>query len=178
MAVKDIKVQPLDGITIRIIGTMSEPVQDGVVSFIAAAPLERRASYSGSGLPFASQIQAFENTPNVGVAKLDKNNNFGFEIDTPNSYMVGLGSVKVPPVVYLTYFTLAGQKKMATVQVRESIAYRSLTYPTAPRPRKDATFYDTQFYLWPKTQEQIFYDSAYPCTGVEHANFWGLKPPQ
>ena len=92
--------------------------------------------------------------------------------------MVGLGSVLVPPTLFITYFAHNGEKRKITVKVADPVPYRSLTYPLDPRPRKDATFYDSQFYLVPKTQEEIFYDSAYPCNGKTHPNFWGLKPPQ
>lgn len=157
-------------------GQIIDDVRDGKLRYIAAAGPDRRATYSGSGLPFANQIQAFDNTPNVGIVQLDYENRFEIPLVTPNSYMIGLGSVQVPPTLYLSYERPNGEKKTVSVRVAEPIPYRSMTYPTTPRARVDATFYDTQFELVAKTQEKIFYDSAYPCDRKTHANFWGKRP--
>jgi len=172
------RVKQLGFYDLIITGKINDDVKDNTIYYLAACGADRRASYTGSGLPFFNQIQAFDNTPNVGKVELDFNKNFTIKLITPNSYMIGLGSVLVPPTLFITYFTLNGEKRKVNIKVDEPIAYRSLTYPLDPRPRTDASFYDTQFYLIPKTQEQILYDSAYPCNKVAHKNFWGMKPPQ
>lgn len=158
-------------------GQIQDDVKDNKIFYIAAAGADRRASYMGSGLPFANQIQAFDNTPNVGQLKLDFDKSFEIPLVTPNSYMVGLGSVQIPPTLYVMYLRGDGEKRTVSIKVAEPIAYRLMTYPTDPRPRVDATFYDNQFKLVPKTQEQIFYDSVYPCDKVTLPDFWGMKPP-
>lgn len=168
-------VRQLDYYDVILKGTIKDDVKDGKVYYIAAAGPDRRATFTGSGLPFANQIQAFDNTPNVGQVDLDMSNSFTIKLVTPNSYMVGLGSVTIPPTVFLKYLRPNGEERKISIKVAEPIAYRSLTYPLDPRPRKDSTFYDTQFELIPKTQEQLFYDSAYPCDGVTHPNFWGAR---
>lgn len=158
-------------------GMLNDEVKDGRVYYIAAAGADRRASYTGSGLPFANQIQAFENTPNIGSVDIGNNQTFKIHLVTPNSYMAGLGTVQVPPTLYLNYQRHNGEKRTVTIKVAEPIPYRSMTYPTEPRARDGPTFYDSQFDLVAKTQEQILYDSAYPCDRRTHQNFWGLKPP-
>lgn len=170
-----IKQSPLDFYDLIIEGQINDTVKDNTIFYIAAAGPDRRATFTGSGLPFANQLQAFENTPNIGEVML-KDNRFVINLITPNSYMVGLGSVTVPPTLIISYFKNNGQKQTISVEVGESIAYRTMTYPLYPRPRRDASFYDTQFELIPKTQEQVLYDSQYPCNGVTHPNFWGKKP--
>jgi hypothetical protein len=162
---------------IEVSGRILDDVKDQTIYYIAAAGPDRRASYTGSGLPFANQIQAFDNTPNVGKVRLEFGNSFKIPLITPNSYMVGLGSVTIPPSLFITYLRPNDEKRTVTIKVGDSIPYRSLTYPLDPRPRYDATFYDSQFDLQVKTQEEIFYDSVYPCTGKMHSNFWGQKPP-
>ena len=169
---------------LKVTGTIAEPVRDHKIYYLAAAGPDRRATFTGSGLPFANPEQAFENTPNKGCVPLDGTGSFTIELITPNSYMVGLGSVQVPPTVYIMYYTPDGRKRIQSHKVADPIPYRSLTYPLAPRARRDATFYDSQFSLIPKTQEKVLYDSRYPCdvgdaakADVEaHANFWGRRP--
>lgn len=155
-------------------GEIKDTVKNNTIYYIAANGPDRRASFTGSGLPFANQIQAFENTPNMGKVELI-DNKFEIKLVTPNSYMIGLGSVTVPPTLFISYFNQEGIKKSLDIKVAEPIPYRSLTYPVNPRARKDATFYDSQFHLVPKTQEQILYDSSYPCDGRMYDNFWGMR---
>jgi hypothetical protein len=157
-------------------GKINDTVKDGKINYIAAAGPDRRATFTGSGLPFKDQIQAFDNTPNIGELQLTSGNRFTIPLITPNSYMVGLGSVQVPPTLYIYYTRSDGNENMISIKVSEPIPYRLLTYPTYPRPRIDASFYDTQFELIPKTQEQILYDSAYPSTRKTYENFWGKRP--
>lgn len=157
-------------------GVLNDEIS-GPLHYIAAAGADRRASYTGSGLPFANHSQAFENTPNVGKVEVGADRSFRIPLITPNSYMAGLGTAQVPPTLYLNYMRPGGAPRTVAIKVAEPIPYRSLTYPTEPRARVDATFYDSQFDLVPKTQEQILYDSAYPCDLRTHSNFWGMKPP-
>lgn len=163
---------------IKIIGRIDDTISDKRIFYIAAAPADHRATYTGSGLPFANQIQAFENTPNIGVVELkDSSNSFEIELMIPNSYMVGLGSVTIPPTLYLEY--LDGERKVRRTEIKVSngIPYRTLTYPMVPRPRAGADFYDSQFYIPVRSQEQILLDSAYPRTNVMPDNWFGSKPP-
>lgn len=162
---------------VELTGNIEEPVKDKTLYYIAATPPDHRASFTGSGLPFANQLQAFDNTPNQGQVTLDDQNRFKIDLIMPNSYMVGLGSVTVGPVVYLQYINMEGSLRTITVHISHGIPYRSLTYPMYPRARRNVTFYDSQFYLPVRTQEQILRDSAYPRTNVMPENHWGLKPP-
>ncbi len=162
---------------IKIVGKLEDSVSDKRIFYIAASPADHRSTYTGSGLPFANQVQAFESTPNIGVVELSSDNTFEIELMTPNSYIVGLGSVVVPPTLYLEY--LDGERKVRRVQIKVSngIPYRTMTYPMVPRPRSSVDFYDTQFYLPVRSQEQILLDSAYPRTNQMPDSHWGAKPP-
>lgn len=163
---------------IKVIGRINDTVSDKRVFYIAASPADHRATFTGSGLPFANQIQAFDNTPNVGMVELKGiDNSFEIDLMTPNSYIVGLGSVTVPPTLYLEY--LDGERKVRRVSIKVSngIPYRTMTYPMNPRARTGPEFYDSQFYIPVRSQEQILLDSAYPRMNVMPPNHWGLKPP-
>lgn len=166
---------------IRVKCKVNDHVKDGLIYYIAASPPDYRASYYGSGLPFYSQVQAFEDTPNTGKVYVGY---YGDEVDIPlmmpNAYYVGLGTVYVPPTLYLEYLTVDGEKRNISIILSEGIPYRSLTWPGPGQrttSRSGPMFYETQFFLPVRSQEQILRDSAYPTKNQMETNFWGLKPP-
>jgi hypothetical protein len=160
-------------------GTISDNVVDGRIRYVASAPIDRRSSFTGSGLPFANAQQAFDNTPNKGNIELRSNNTFEIKInEIPNSYYAGLGTVLVPPSVFIMYHDGNEIKKMC-IQIAEPIPYRMLTYPMSNTfARKDAQFYAGGFELPVRTQEQILLDSCYDVHVPMKENFWGLRPRQ
>lgn len=158
-------------ITVR--GTIKEATDDGILYYVAAAPPDYRASYSGSALPFNSMEQAFDNTPNKGSLRLD-GSGFVIPLVFPNSYYIGLGTTFVPPTLYLRYMT-SGQPKELTIKLSEGIPYRSLTYDELHKG--GVSFYDDAKLKLPvRTQEQIARDSDYPAMNKKQNMFWGLKP--
>lgn len=166
---------------LTIKGRINEYVKDDTVYYLAAAPPDYRATFSGSGLPFANQVQAFQHTPNKGTVKVPGHGSeFEIKLMTPNAYYVGLGTVYVPPTLYLEYVNINGVKRNVSIKLSEGIPYRSLTHPGPGQktmPRANAMFYATQFHLPVRSQEQILRDGAYPTTNHMNADFWGLKPP-
>jgi hypothetical protein len=145
-----------------------------IIAFKAAAPPDFRASYTGSGLPFASPAMAFENTKSHGKVQLE-NRKCSITIALPNSYYVALGTVLVPPTIYIQYVSHLDTVETIEIQVDESIPYRTLTYQNK---RTSPMFYTNTSPVLPvRSQEQILRDSAYPtCTMTMPVNHWGLKP--
>jgi hypothetical protein len=84
------EIQKLSKYDIVIKGRIEDQVKDNKIFYIAAAPADHRATFTGSGLPFYNQIQAFEGTPNIGIVEIKQNNTFEIKLMTPNSYNVGL----------------------------------------------------------------------------------------
>jgi hypothetical protein len=161
-------------------GKIKDDVKDNKLHFMAAAPPDYRASYSGSALPFTSQLQAFDNTPNRGIVKVSPTGEFTISLMTPNAYYVGLTTVYVPPMLFLEYATPNGDRRNINIRLSDGIPYRSLTWPGPGQnttPRGNAMFYGTQFSLPVRSQEQILRDSAYPAKNHMEPTFWGLKPP-
>ena len=150
---------------------MKAPVDNDTVSFLAAAPIDRHQSFPGSGLPFASPDMAIDGTPSHGVLKLQHGRSASIQIPIPNSYYAGLGSVLVPPTVYLVYKS-NGIERVTNIKVDDPIPCRTLTYDYR---RTGAHFYDTMSQLPVRSQEQVIRDSAYSTTPIP--SFWGLKPP-
>lgn len=163
----------------NVTGSIDEYVKNKKIKYIAAAPANFRFSYTGSGLPYANAEQAFEKTPNFGILNLDFNNKFSLDVFNPNSYYIGLGSILVPPCVYLQFVDITGKQKVISIQISNPIPYRALTYTDGQytTARKNVSFYRTQFDLQPKSQENIFYESVYPKNREYKLNFWGSKPP-
>jgi hypothetical protein len=143
------------------------------VAYIAAAPAHGNSSFSGSGLPYASPTMAIDGTPNKGKFVLDQLNRGQFTTTLPNSYYAALGTVLVPPTIYLN-FILNGESKTVGIQVSEPVPFRTLTYDNL---RTSAKFYDNIKDLPVRTQENVLRDSAYPKLILpKPQNFWGLKP--
>ena len=173
----EIKTHGLSRGQVVFTGQIRDHVKDGKLTYAAAAPADRRASYSGSGLPFFNAAQAFEHTPNIGTVSTDAGGRFVITLTMPNAYYIGLGSTYVPPTIYLTWNN--GQTSVdRSVQLAEGIPYRKLTYPWQ---RVDASFYGSMWSLPVRSQEQVFRDSVYPQQQQqqqhEDDHFWGLRPP-
>jgi len=156
----------------------NKPIKDNIISFIASSPPDHRSSYTGSALPFANEKMAFENTPNIGEVKLQNGRAFSINIKYPNSYYAGLGTVIIPPTLFVSFTDINDTVTTVNIPVSKGIPYRMLTYPMQyTKARKDCMFYDGGWELPVRTQEQILLDSAYPSLNKMDPNFWGLKPP-
>ncbi len=147
---------------------ITDEITDEFVSFVAPSPAQSMASFTGSGLPWATEEQAFQNTPNKGVVKLDKNR-FVIRLIRPNSYYVDFNTIQNPHV-QIQY----NKTKRFNVELSfEKIAHRSLQYPPLRVVEKE-DFYNRQLPI--RSQERILRDSEYNDL-KEPVDFWGLKPP-
>lgn len=149
----------------------------------AADPVDRRQSFSGSGMPFASPEMAFVNNSVV----LDNYHDSDFKVTLlePNAFYDQGGSVYVPPTVFVRVESLKEKSKTKVLSKYYRLAqvgapYRALSYvmPQGVRPRTSVEFYGGRRQLPYRTQYEILQDSAYPCEDKMEGNFWGLKPPQ
>lgn len=147
-------------------------IKNKTIHYVAAAPADMRASYTGSGLPFTSPEMALQGSPNFGSVYLNDSKTFKISLKMPNSYYAGHGSVIIPPTLYLIYHDNANTEKNIAIVLRNSIPFRTLTYPNL---RKSAMFYDVRQPV--RSQESILRASAYPEHAAEPSNFWGLRPP-
>lgn len=163
---------------ILIKGTVESNEENPNVIFWAPNPPGRSASYSGSGLPFANAMMAYENTKNKGMVKAI-NKEFSFRIRYPNSYYALLGTLYVPPVVNIKVCDSLNQNKYETIKIDDGIPYRLLTHPSPPSKNdynSPLFYYEEEKEI--RSQEQILRDSAYPKENKTPDNWWGLKPPK
>ncbi len=149
-------------------------VTSNVIYYIAPSPADHRANFSGSGIPFANINHAFENTPNVGSIATT-NGYFSIPLMTPNSFMINLGTVRVPPTIYIKYTDVNNVVRIRPFTVSQGIPYRSMTYSPL---RKNVHFYSTHCSLNVRSQEQILRESGYPSLNIMPKNHWGVKPPK
>ena len=156
---------------IDVSGYIRKGSRSGKLLYWAPSPVDYRSSYTGSGLPFPSTEQAFENTPNRGVVDYNKRI-FKFKVQNPNAYYKSLGSEYVKPHIA---FKLVNNNHIFNIVLNNEIPFRSLTHPIINNTRINPNFYDGRDNLPVRTQEDIIRSSSY---GKMPNNFWGLKPPQ
>ena len=146
--------------------------------FWAAAPPTYGTSFSGSGMPYADPLTAYDRTPNKGFLDV-KDGNFTINMKYPNAYYIGLGSVYIPPHINFKICENGKKDEIFSVQIDDGIPFRMLTYP-APPTKKPRT--SSMFYYEPekgaRSQEAILRASAYPETNTMPDNFWGDRPPR
>lgn len=148
------------------------------VRYAAASPADRMSTFAGSGMPFATEEQAFDNTPNIGNLDVRPDGTYSAQVLYPNSYYHKLGSVDlVPPTLYISYYVERQRVTVSSV-LGTSIPFRTITYP---KGRHDVLFYDRGSHdlLHPdrdaRTQECILRESAYPLR--QPTDFWGKVTP-
>lgn len=165
---------------IKVQGIVKSETPDPVVLYWASNPADRLTNFSGSGLPFHNPEQAYENSINQGAVKAE-DRKFSFNIQMPNSYYVGLGTLYVPPHIHIKICEPGSNNNFHTIKLSEGIPYRTLTYTAPPTKmsRVSPLFYTNRGEsgnLPVRSQEQILRDSQYKNTMDE--DFWGLKPAQ
>ena len=147
------------------------------IKYWAANSPTYNSSFSGSGLPYPNKMVAFENTENIGVAKV-MNGKFSFSLRYPNSYYKELGTIYVPPQVKIKFCNDKNIKvsKVQEINLGEGIPFRTLTWPNQRNWNNGPMFYCNNN-LPARTQYQILVDSAYPSKNKIPENFWGTMPP-
>jgi len=113
----------LDGDLYTIRGNLRVP-QTQNLRFWAAAPVESRMSLVGSGLPFATEEQAMESTPNQGSFQVGPLGNFEFAVRVPNGYYTCQGNTLVQPHVKILLEPL---RRQYDIQLGPVVPNRSLT---------------------------------------------------
>lgn len=157
------------------------------VRYIAARPVDRRASFSGSGLPYTNARQAFEGTPYHGRAKVLENDLVEIRVSAtrlPGAYYADMKGTLVPPTIYLWWKDgTSGETRRGHVVVSAATPFRSISMPRRPEGQARAVkFYDNEVPVV-RSQEAILIASAYPSADAERGNarepvnFWGTRPP-
>jgi hypothetical protein len=148
---------PRVSVTFRVHGTGP----GSQVDYVAAAPPERRASAAGSCLPFASEEQAMQNTPNRGSATAGVDGAFTATLLLPNSYYY-VGTMLVPPSLHV-FVQGQGQLRRAVLPLPQNLVvpFRALTYDGGKHPQTET---DRRARVpADASQQTILYANAYPA---------------
>tara|TARA_B100000405_G_scaffold302441_1_gene265753 strand:+ start:775 stop:1281 length:507 start_codon:yes stop_codon:yes gene_type:complete len=151
-------------------GKFTDDVDGSTIKYIAAAPADYRASFSGSGLPYFSKFQAYQNTPNSGstsVSKEDKS--FSIKLSRPNAYYEN--DVLVSPYLLVIYVKNGKEQTLKVDLGDVTFPYRTLKRPDG----YNETFYSVDDQPV-RSQEKIIRESSYDVANSS-SEFWGLKPP-
>jgi len=163
-------------------GEVKSNTPSPTILYWAGNPPNRRTGYSGSSLPYKDPEQAYYKSENIGSVKaVDRK--FEFNIDMPNAYYVGLGSLYVPPHIHFKICEPGSNNEFHTLKISNGVPYRTLTYtaPPSKKSRVSPLFYENRgkpSQLPFRSQEQILRDAGYPSHNNMPDNFWGLKPAQ
>ena len=160
------KISTVDRKHLKIKCKINDEVKNNVVYFSAPSPPNFNESFSGSGLPFKDEQQAYFNTPNIGTIKTI-NNEFELQILCPNSYYIDFNTIKSPELS-LKY----NDKTIIVPLDKYTVPYRSLQYPNL-RKTQQQVFYHRKNKI--RSQVRILLESQFPLH--ESQNFWGTKPP-
>lgn len=87
--------------TVAISGRVPNAARYARVEIVAPCPIDRRAAYSGSGLPFPSLAVALEGTPNYARVPPDADGAFSVAFKYPNAYLSEDACEKVPPSAFV-----------------------------------------------------------------------------
>jgi hypothetical protein len=162
----------LHDLTVR--AELSEPCDGQSLLYLAARPADRRASFSGSMLPFPTESAAMSETPNAGAAVAGPDGAFTINMLFPNSYYRGMRFVE--PTLFV-YYTSRGREVVTSVKVGDAVPHRDLVPPS---DRRGCEFYHPPFHYPVRTQAQILLDSAYSERPSDRSgkpvSFWGGKP--
>lgn len=132
MAECDIKVFERE-YDLVIVGKFSDQV-DSNLKYYAPSPPDYRSSYPGSALPFASEKQAFQNTPNIGSVLLDSENRFEINLVKPNSFFNI--DTRIEPYVSIIY-KYNGEIKNIKVQLGDTFKHKTIQSDPRDFPRNE-----------------------------------------
>ena len=147
------------------------------IKFWASAPPTYTTSFTGSGLPYPNEYEAFQNTPNQGVVEINEFR-FSFPLRYPNSYYKEMGRLYVPPQVKFQFCNNKGENigNVQVLNLGNGIPFRTLNF-SKKRNMNDGPMWFCNNNLHVRSQEQILRDSGYPAVNKEPSNFWGTMPP-
>lgn len=162
------------GNDIQIDGVINEQIDNNKLYYIAAAPADYRGSFSGSGMPFYNEKQAYDNTPNVGNQIVTKEGAYSIKLVYPNAYYNSLEGPIVNPHIKI-YFYIKGIQKNIILNFKNRIPFRDIRFYGDGNYRKNVNFYNNTN-LPVRSQEDILISAQYPSTNTVPPNFWGYKP--
>jgi hypothetical protein len=141
---------------IRIIGTIPNRDIYKKVMLIAANPIDKMSSYSGTGLPYPCADIAFEGSKNN--FEINASGNFNTEFSYPNSYYTVANKMKVVSSIFFILENMQGKKEFVRFELKDMYPLRTLTNRES---RSGPQFYSDKYDILPiETAEAIMKEYA------------------
>ncbi len=136
---------------IKINGMVKNPIKYKKMVITAPNPIDKITSFSGKGLPFPSEMIAFENTPNFKI--IDSTGTIDAIFLYPNSYYTpdGYKKIKSPIIISL-------DDKKIIIELKDKCPLKTLR----DRIRGTPNFYGVKEFILPiGTAEEVMNNYAY-----------------
>jgi hypothetical protein len=147
-------VVTITGDKVRASGSITVPSAFTRMIIVAPNAIDRRMSYSGSGLPFPCPNMAFDNTPNKVI--VDSSGAFDVSFAYPNSYYTNDAFRKVEPSIFFILQQGAGVDPVfVRVSLEDVIPLRSLTHRPERAADKVAFYGAKESLIVPQTAEGV-----------------------
>lgn len=116
----------------------------------ASNPIDKRASYHGTGLPFPCADIAFENSQNN--YKVDQTGFFDVTFSYPNSYYTVADKHRINPSVFFIIDKMDGLPELIRFELPDPYSLRTLTNRET---RKGPEFYSDKYDLLPVDTAEV-----------------------
>lgn len=148
---------------IRITGNILNRSNFKDVMILAPNPIDKNASYSGTGLPFPCADVAFEGSPNT--KKIDDSGVINVDFSYPNSYYTVANKKKIISSIFFILENLnGGGKEFIRFELKDMYPLRTLVNRES---RTGPEFYSDKYDILPvDTAEAIM--KAYSKIKVSH----------
>lgn len=133
--------------TVHIRGNVKSPAQYVSMFLLAAHPIDRRVSYSGSGLPWPCPSQAFQDTPNR--YEIPESGHIDCTFMFPNSYYLEDAFERVSPSIFLICSRPNNSEpQVVRMELPEDATLKLRTLTHRPRRHVEGPlFYNTSAYI-------------------------------
>jgi len=144
-------VTPIDNFSkIRITGQVANRPGFQSALMIAGNPIDRRSSYSGTGLPFPCADVAFEETKNV--YNIEMNGTIDAVFTYPNSYYTVGDKKKVISSIFFILEYLDGNKEFIRFELKDLYPLRTLVNRES---RTGPEFYSSKYEILPVDDAEV-----------------------
>lgn len=146
-------IQILGNNVVQIVGSIINYNNIASVLIVAPNPIDKRASYSGTGLPFPCSEIAFEETPNKHL--IDKSGQFNVKFSYPNSYYTVADKKKIVSSIFFVIEMTDGNKVFKRIELPDMCILKTLINRET---RNGPEFYSKKYDVLPvDTAEVLMY---------------------
>lgn len=143
-------IQILGNNVVQIVGSVNNYTNITSVLIVAPNSIDKRASYSGTGLPFPCSEIAFDGTPNKHL--VDKSGQFNVKFSYPNSYYTVADKKKIVSSVFFVIEMTDGSKVFKRIELPDVCVLKTLVNRET---RNGPEFYSKKYDVLPVDTAEI-----------------------